>query len=70
MTQADTEKKRALDLALSHIRKQFGDGAIMSLGKHSENREISTIQTGAITVDMALGIGGVPRGRVVEIFGP
>ena len=70
MTQADTEKKRALDLALSHIRKQFGDGAIMSLGKHSESREISAIQTGAITVDMALGIGGVPRGRVVEIFGP
>jgi recombination protein RecA len=70
MTQADTEKKRALDLALSHIKKQFGDGAIMSLGKHSETREISSIKTGAITVDMALGIGGVPRGRVVEIFGP
>lgn len=70
MAQADTEKKRALDLALSHIKKQFGDGAIMSLGQHSENREISAIQTGAITVDMALGIGGVPRGRIVEIFGP
>ena len=70
MAQEDTEKKRALDLALSHIRKQFGDGAIMSLGKHSETREISSIKTGAITVDMALGIGGVPRGRIVEIFGP
>lgn len=70
MPQADTEKKRALDLALSHIKKQFGDGAIMSLGKHSETREVSCIKTGAITVDMALGIGGVPRGRVVEIFGP
>jgi recombination protein RecA len=67
---SDTEKKRALELALAHIKKQFGDGAIMSLGKHSENREISSIKTGAITVDMALGIGGVPRGRVVEIFGP
>lgn len=70
MTQIETEKKRALELALGHIRKQFGEGAIMSLGKHSENREISSIKTGAITVDMALGIGGVPRGRVVEIFGP
>ncbi len=70
MPQIDIEKKRALDLALSHIKKQFGDGAIMSLGKHSENREISCIKTGAITIDMALGIGGVPRGRVVEIFGP
>lgn len=67
---SDTEKKKALDLALSHIKKQFGDGAIMSLGKHSENREISSIKTGALTVDMALGIGGVPRGRVVEIYGP
>lgn len=66
----DTEKKKALELALVHIRKQFGDGSIMSLGKHSEIREISSIKTGAITVDMALGIGGVPRGRVVEIYGP
>jgi recombination protein RecA len=70
MPQVDSEKKRALDLALSHIKKQFGDGAIMSLGKHSETREISSIKTGAITIDMALGIGGVPRGRIVEIFGP
>ena len=53
MPQIDIEKKRALDLALSHIKKQFGDGAIMSLGKHSENREISCIKTGAITIDMA-----------------
>lgn len=66
----ETEKKRALELALGHIRKQFGEGAIMSLGKHSEGREVQAIQTGALTVDLALGIGGVPRGRVVEIFGP
>ncbi len=66
----DTEKKKALESALTHIRKQFGDGAIMSLGKHSETREISAIKTGAITIDMALGIGGVPRGRIVEIYGP
>ncbi len=67
---SDTEKKKALELALGHIKKQFGEGAIMSLGKHSENREVSVIKTGALTIDMALGIGGVPRGRVVEIYGP
>lgn len=71
MAQApDDNKKKALDLALSHIRKQFGDGAIMTFGKHSAAREISTIRTGSLTLDAATGIGGVPRGRVVEIFGP
>ena len=70
MATVDVEKKKALELALGQIKKQFGEGAVMSLGKHSENREISAIKTGAITVDVALGIGGVPRGRVVEIFGP
>jgi len=71
MAQApDSERKKALDLALSHIRKQFGDGAIMTLGKHSSEREVSVIRTGSLTLDAALGIGGVPRGRVVEIFGP
>lgn len=68
--QEDSERKKALELAISHIKKQFGDGAIMSLGKHSSEREISVIKTGALTLDAALGIGGVPRGRVVEIFGP
>lgn len=67
---ADPERKKALDNALSMIRKQFGEGAIMSLGKQSANREISVIKTGALTLDAAIGIGGVPRGRVVEIFGP
>jgi len=66
----DAEKRRALDLTLGTIRKQFGDGAIMSFGKHSENREISVIRTGALPLDAALGIGGVPRGRIVEIYGP
>jgi recombination protein RecA len=70
MSQPDTERKKALDQAVLNIKKQFGDGAIMSLGKHSENREISVIKTGALTLDLALGIGGVPRGRIVEIFGP
>jgi recombination protein RecA len=66
----DNEKKKALDLALSHIKKQFGDGAIMSLGKHASEREESVIKTGALSLDAALGIGGLPRGRVVEVFGP
>lgn len=71
MTKAnDAERKKALDLTLSTIKKQFGDGAIMSLGKHSSQNEISVIKTGALPLDIALGIGGVPRGRVVEIYGP
>ena len=64
------EKKKALELALSHIQKQFGEGAIMTLGKHSANQGVQIIPTGAISLDLALGIGGVPRGRIVEIFGP
>lgn len=68
--QPDTSKKKALELAISHIQKQFGDGAIMALGKHSAAQGLSVIKTGAISLDLALGIGGVPRGRIVEIFGP
>ena len=65
------QKKKALELAISHIQKQFGDGAIMALGQHSSSKEkIEVIKTGAITLDIALGIGGIPRGRIVEIFGP
>lgn len=66
----DQDKKKALELAVNHIRKQFGDGAIMSLGAHSALKEIGVIKTGSITLDLALGIGGVPRGRIIEIFGP
>jgi recombination protein RecA len=66
----DLGKKKALELAISHIEKQFGEGSIMTLGKHSTTREMSVIKTGAITLDIALGIGGVPRGRIVEIYGP
>jgi recombination protein RecA len=67
---ADLERKKALGLAVSQIKKQFGDGAIMCFGKHSIEKEISVIKTGALALDIALGIGGVPRGRVVEIYGP
>lgn len=70
MSQQDTAKKKALESAIAQIEKQFGEGSIMTLGKHSAMREMSVIKTGAVTLDIALGIGGVPRGRVVEIFGP
>ena len=67
---SDNPKKRALELAMAHIEKQFGDGAIMSLGKSASSRTVSVIPTGAVSLDMALGIGGVPRGRIIEIYGP
>ncbi len=66
----DQNKKKALELAIAHIEKQFGDGSIMTLGKHQSTRKFEVISTGAISLDLALGIGGVPRGRVVEIYGP
>ena len=66
----DNPKRRALELAMAHIEKQFGDGAIMSLGKSASSRTVSVIPTGAVSLDMALGIGGVPRGRIIEIYGP
>lgn len=66
----DPERKKVLDLAVSQIKKQFGDGAIMSLGQRSSMRETSVIPTGSLALDLALGIGGVPRGRIVEVYGP
>ncbi len=63
-------KKKALELAVAHIEKQFGKGSIMAFGEHSSNQGIKTIKTGAISLDIALGINGVPRGRVVELYGP
>jgi recombination protein RecA len=66
----ESGKKKALELALSQIEKQFGEGSIMSLGKHSLSKSIQVIPTGSVSLDLALGIGGVPRGRVVEVFGP
>ena len=64
------EKRKALEIAISQIQKQFGEGAIMALGKHSSLKGIKVIKTGALSLDIALGIGGLPRGRVVEIYGP
>ena len=64
------DKEKALEIALAQIEKQFGKGAIMKLGDSSANLNISAIPTGCIDLDIALGVGGIPRGRIVEIFGP
>src|SRR5450631_2075831 len=66
----DRERIRAVDLAVGQIEKQFGKGSIMRLGQKGAIQPIETISTGAISIDYALGVGGVPRGRVIEIFGP
>jgi recombination protein RecA len=66
----DVNRERAVDLAMSQIEKQFGKGAIMKLGVDQVIAEVSTVSTGSLALDMGLGVGGVPRGRVVEIFGP
>lgn len=63
-------KKKALDLALSTIEKQFGKGAIMKLGSEQELKNIPSIPTGCLGLDLALGIGGIPKGRIIEIYGP
>src|SRR3954454_11907128 len=64
------ERTKAIDIALSQIEKQFGKGSIMRLGQKGAIAPIDSISTGAISIDYALGVGGVPRGRVIEIFGP
>src|ERR671911_616224 len=64
------DKKRALDLALSQIEKQYGKGAIMKLGDADAPADIPAISSGSLGLDIALGVGGFPRGRVIEIFGP
>src|SRR5437899_7842200 len=66
----DKDRERALDLAVSQIEKQFGKGSIMKLGEDAIARDIPIVSTGSLGLDLALGIGGLPRGRVVEIYGP
>jgi len=66
----DNNKKQALTAALSQIEKQFGKGAIMRMGDGSAQRDVAVVSSGSLAIDVALGIGGLPRGRVVEIYGP
>jgi recombination protein RecA len=67
---AESSKDKAVDLAVSQIERQYGKGAIMRLGADSMPGEIPTVSTGSLSLDLALGVGGLPRGRVVEIYGP
>ena len=64
------EKIKALDAAISQIEKQYGKGAVMKLGDSSANMNVEAIPTGSLSLDLALGIGGIPKGRIVEIYGP
>jgi len=70
MAEAKSERRQALELAIAQIERQFGKGSVMRLGSGGPLEEIAVIPTGAITLDVALGIGGLPRGRVTEIYGP
>ena len=66
----DQNKEKALKMALSQIEKQFGSGSIMRMGNENEVAPVDAVSTGSLSIDIALGIGGFPRGRVVEIYGP
>ena len=70
MNMDQDQKKRALDAALLQIEKQYGKGAVMKLGDPSAQMNIETIPTGSLSLDIALGLGGIPRGRIIEIYGP
>ncbi|MBW8771891.1 MAG: DNA recombination/repair protein RecA, partial [Gemmatimonadetes bacterium] len=67
---AEAEKKKALGLAISQIEKALGKGAIMRMGADHPREKVAVIPTGAINLDAAIGIGGIPRGRITEIYGP
>src|SRR6266511_4080163 len=64
------DRDKMLDVALTQIEKQYGKGAVMRLGEHPAGQGISVIPTGSMSLDIALGVGGIPRGRIVEVFGP
>ena len=68
--QGESHKEKAIALAVSTIEKQFGKGAILKMTEDSIDREVEVIPSGSVSLDLALGIGGYPRGRVVEIYGP
>ena len=64
------EKQKALEAALGHIEKQYGKGSVMKLGESGANMQVETVPTGSLSLDIALGVGGVLKGRIIEIFGP
>ena len=67
---ASTDKLKALDAAIAQIEKQYGKGSVMKLGDPGTNMNIETVPTGALSLDLALGLGGIPKGRILEIYGP
>src|SRR5437867_11382423 len=67
---ASVDRDKILDVTLQQIEKQFGKGAVMKLGEHPMGQGMGVIPTGSLALDIALGVGGIPRGRVVEVFGP
>ena len=64
------DKMKALDAAIAHIEKQYGKGSVMKLGDNAAKMDVETVPTGALSLDLALGLGGIPKGRIVEIYGP
>ena len=64
------ENQKALEAALGHIEKQYGKGSVMKLGESGANMQVETVPTGSLSLDIALGVGGVPKGRIIEIYGP
>ena len=64
------EKKKALDAAIAKLEKDFGKGAVMRLGESGAHVAVETVPTGCLSLDLALGLGGVPKGRVIEVYGP
>ena len=69
-TKIREEKERALDAAISHLEKEFGKGAVMKLGERQATMNVESVPTGSLSLDLALGIGGIPKGRIIEIYGP
>ena len=67
---AKEDKLKALDAAIAQIEKQYGKGSVMKLGDNSANMNVETVPTGSLSLYIALGMGGVPKGRIVEIYGP
>ena len=70
MAAADKDKSKAIEAALTQIERALGKGSIMRLGKTDKVQEVETVSTGSLGLDIALGVGGLPRGRVIEIYGP
>ncbi len=70
VAQTDSDKQRALEAALTQIDRAFGKGSVMKLGEKAKTADVESVSTGSLGLDIALGIGGLPRGRIVEIYGP